>query len=102
MSVPGSRVQAITLSNGTPIVQGGAPVSGAPAVDVVTNSFTAAGGDNYGTFENAGGKTTLGVSYEQALYDYLRTFSEVAGLPTIPASDGRYAPGVNQRFFWVS
>ena len=100
--VPGSRVQAITLSNGTPIVQGGAPVSGAPAVDVVTNSFTAAGGDNYGTFENAGGKTTLGVSYEQALYDYLRTFSEVAGLPTIPASDGRYAPGVNQRFFWVS
>ena len=99
--VPGSRVQAITLSNGTPIVQGGAPVSGAPAVDVVTNSFTAAGGDNYGTFENAGGKTTLGVSYEQALYDYLRTFSEVAGLPTIPASDGRYAPGVNQRFFWV-
>lgn len=65
-------------------------------------SFTAAGRDNYGTFESAGGKTTLGVSYEQALYDYLLTFPTVEGLPTIPNSDARYAPGVNQRFFWVS
>ncbi|HEV8024206.1 MAG TPA: 5'-nucleotidase C-terminal domain-containing protein [Candidatus Nanopelagicales bacterium] len=102
VTTPGTRVQSIVLSDGTALVQGGAPVAGAPSVDVVTNSFTAAGGDNYGTFESAGGKTTLGVSYEQALYDYLLTFPAVEGLPTIPNSDARYAPGVNQRFFWVS
>lgn len=102
VTTPGTRVQSISLSDGTALVRGGAPVSGAPTVDVVTNSFTAAGGDNYGTFENTGGKTTLGVSYEQALYDYLLTFPKASNLPTVPTSDARYAPDVNQRFFWVS
>jgi len=103
ITVPGSRVRTITLDDGTPIVANGAAVAGAPAVDLVTNSFTAAGGDNFPTFEDAAKKTNLGISYEQALYDYLLTFPKAAsGLPTIPATDARYTPGVNSRFFWVS
>lgn len=98
----GNRVRTITLDDGTPIVQGGAPVAGAPTVDVVTNSFTAAGGDNYPTLENAPSKVNFGISYEQALYDYLLTFPSVGGLPTVPGSDARYAADVNSRFFWVS
>lgn len=99
---PGSRVRTITLDDGTPIVTNGAPLASAPVVDVVTNSFTAAGGDNFPTFENAANKVNFGISYEQALYDYLRTFPAVSGLPTVPASDARYSPTVNSRFFWVS
>jgi 2',3'-cyclic-nucleotide 2'-phosphodiesterase (5'-nucleotidase family) len=72
-------------------------------VTVVTNSFTAGGGDNYPTFENATKKTNFGVSYEQALYDYLLSFPRGAnGLPTVPATDARYLPAVNTRIFWVA
>lgn len=99
---PGSRVRTITLDDGTALVTNGAAVAGAPVVDVVTNSFTAAGGDNFPTFEAARSKVNFGISYEQALYDYLLTFPSVGGLPTVPASDARYATRVNTRFFWVS
>lgn len=103
VTVPGSRVRTITLDDGTPIVTNGVPVASAPVVDLVTNSFTAAGGDNYPTLESAARKTNLGISYEQALYDYLLGFPKAAsGLPTVPATDARYTPGVNTRFFWVS
>ncbi len=98
----GSRVRTITLDDGTPIVTNGTPVAGAPVVDVVTNSFTAAGGDNFPTFEAAKAKVNFGISYEQALYDYLLTFPAVGGLPTVPSTDARYATAVNARFFWVS
>jgi 5'-nucleotidase len=99
---PGSRVRSIILDDGTPIVQNGTPVASAPVVDVVTNSFTASGGDNYAAFESALSKVNFGISYEQTLFDYLNTFPSVSGLPTVPTSDARYAPNVNSRFFWVS
>lgn len=99
---PGTRVRSVTLEDGTPLIQNGAPVASAPVVDVVTNSFTAGGGDNYPTFEGALSKVNFGISYEQALFDYLRTFPVVGGLPTISSSDARYATNVNSRFFWVS
>ena len=103
VTTPGTRVRTITLDNGTAIVANGAPAAGAPNVIVVTNSFTAAGGDNFPTLENASKKTNFGVSYEQALYDYLLSFPRGAnGLPTIPATDARYAPNVNSRIFWVA
>jgi 5'-nucleotidase len=102
ITTAGTRVRTILLEDGTPLVQNGAAVATAPVVDVVTNSFTAGGGDNYPTLENATGKVNFGISYEQALYDYLLTFPAVAGVPTVPSTDTRYASNVNSRFFWVS
>lgn len=66
---PGTRVQEITLDDGTPIVTGGAVVPGAPNVSLATNDFSARGGDEY-PFEGSP-FTTLGVSYQQALVNYI-------------------------------
>ena len=102
ITTEGTRVRSIVLDDGTALVQNGVPVATAPVVDVVTNSFTASGGDNYAAFESAPLKVNFGISYEQTLFDYLNTFPQVNGLPTVPSSDARYAPTVNSRFFWVS
>jgi 5'-nucleotidase len=102
VTTEGTRVRSIILDDGTAIVQNGVPVATAPVVDVVTNSFTASGGDNYAAFDSAPLKVNFGISYEQTLFDYLNTFPSVSGLPTVPSSDARYAPTVNSRFFWVS
>ena len=67
--VPGSRVIDIVLDDGTYIVQGGAVVPGAPAVNISTNDFSARGGDQY-PFRGAP-FTTLGVTYQQALSNYI-------------------------------
>jgi 5'-nucleotidase len=68
---PGSRIVDVRLDDGTFIVQGGAIVPGAPTVDVATNDFSARGGDQY-PFRGAP-FTTLGVTYQQALYNYIVT-----------------------------
>lgn len=101
ITTEGTRVRSIILDDGTVIVQNGVPVASAPVVDIVTNSFTASGGDNFAAFESAPLKVNFGISYEQTLFDYLNTFPLVSGLPTVPSSDARYAPTVNSRFFWV-
>lgn len=94
----GSRVREVTLSDGTPLVRAGRPVTDTLAIRVVTNSFTANGGDNFPTFANNSDKARLlggglAVSYEQAWREYLASFPVQDGLPTIPASDRRYKPG---------
>jgi 2',3'-cyclic-nucleotide 2'-phosphodiesterase / 3'-nucleotidase / 5'-nucleotidase len=89
----GSRVITATLEDGTPLIADGAAVAGAPNVAVVTNSFTAAGGDNYPTFANNPNKVQFPATYEQAWVEYLLSFPPASGLPTIPASDPRYQPG---------
>lgn len=66
---PGDRVRELTLDDGTPIVQDGEVVDGAPDVAIATNDFSARGGDQY-PFRNAP-FTTVGVTYQQALADYL-------------------------------
>jgi 5'-nucleotidase len=102
VTTAGSRVISLTLSDGTKLVDAGAVVAGAPLVDVITNSFTAAGGDNFPTFGAATSKV-LGYSYEEALYRYLLSFPKGAdGLPTVPASDARYASGGEGRIIWQS
>ena len=102
VTTPGSRVVSLTLADGTKLVDNGAVVAGAPLVDVITNSFTAAGGDNFPTFGAATSKV-LGYSYEEALYRYLLSFPKAAdGLPTIPASDARYKSGGEGRITWQS
>ncbi len=66
---PGNRVQAITLSDGTAIVQDGAVVEGAPTVNIATIDFLARGGDQY-PFRDARFRS-LGTSYQQALSNYI-------------------------------
>lgn len=89
----GSRVVSATLADGTQLIAGGAVVPGAPNVAIVTNSFTAAGGDNYPAFANNPNKVQFPATYEQAWVEYLLSFPLVEGLPTVPASDPRYQPG---------
>ena len=65
----GSRIVEVTLANGTKIVENGTVVSGAPSISIATIDFLARGGDNYpyrGT-----NFTNVGVSYQQALRNYL-------------------------------
>jgi 5'-nucleotidase len=97
----GARVVELALDPGTPadpsddvpIVTAGVLAPGAPTVRIVTNSFTAAGGDNYPTFAAKTGNVNLPATYEQALVEYLGTFPATGSppLPTIPATDVRYA-----------
>ncbi len=65
-----NRIKSITLDDGTPIVENGEVVAGAPDVYIVTNSFTASGGDDYPEFA-ALGTTQLGFSYQRALFEFL-------------------------------
>ena len=64
----GSRVRNVTLDDGTVIVQNGSVVAG-PALTVATIDFLARGGDGYpfGPVDF----TPVGVSYQQALANYL-------------------------------
>ena len=65
---PGSRIREVTLDDGTAIVRDGAVVPGDPVV-LATIDFLANGGDCYPL---AGIEfTKLGVSYQQALADYI-------------------------------
>ena len=97
---PGERIVAITLADGTKIVEDGALVPGAPDVSIVSNTFSLGGGDAYTTLRDNTDRTQLfatgGVvlTYEQAWTEYLESFpAGGSGRPTLPASDARYAPG---------
>jgi 5'-nucleotidase len=102
VTTAGTRVKDVTLSDGRALVKDGVPVAGAPKFTIVTNQFTADGGDNYPTFAKLT-KVGFGVSYEQALYDYLLSFPKnSASLPEIPASDARYNKTTGEgRFTWL-
>ena len=101
ITTAGTRVVSIQLSDGRFIVQNGAVVAGAPNVTVVSNTFTTGQfGDGYFMFKPY--KTvSFGWSYEESVYYYLLSQpKDAAGLPTIPASDKRYAPGGEGRITW--
>jgi 2',3'-cyclic-nucleotide 2'-phosphodiesterase (5'-nucleotidase family) len=102
VTTAGTRVKDVTLNDGRSLIKDGAVVAGAPSVTVVTNNFTAEGGDNYPTLAKLI-KVGFGVSYEQALYDYLLSFAKnSAGLPEIPATDARYNKSTGEgRFTWL-
>lgn len=108
ITTAGSRVQSIQLtdSSGGPtvaVVENGQVVAGAPSVDIVTNAFTAGGGDNYVTLAN---KTSVPLltpdsqilTYEDAWVRYMLSFPAggAANLPTIP-NESRYQNTVNER-----
>lgn len=66
-----NRIFSIKLADGTSIVDNYEVVAGAPNVYVVTNNFTADGGDGFTTFADAGTLAIIGASYQRALFDYL-------------------------------
>ncbi len=68
ITTPGTRVQRVVLDDGTVIVDGGAVVAGDDIV-VATIDFLARGGDQYPF--NGAAFTSVGVSYQQSLYDYI-------------------------------
>jgi 5'-nucleotidase len=65
---PGTRVRDVRLADGSTIVQAGAVVAG-PGIAVVTNDFSARGGDQY-PFRGLP-FTTLGRTYQQTMFDYI-------------------------------
>ncbi len=97
----GTRVNSLILADGRKIITDGALVPGAPSVTIVTNNFTADGGDNYPTLA-ALKKYAFGISYEEALFEYLSAFPKgLSGLPTIAASDARYTKLTGEgRIIW--
>ena len=101
ITTEGERVKSITLSDGRKLIDAGKVVAGAPSVTIVTNNFTADGGDNFPTLA-ALKKSAFGISYEEALYEYLLSFAAgSSGLPTIPSSDKRYSALTGEkRFTW--
>jgi 5'-nucleotidase len=88
--VPGTRVQDVTLADGTVVVSGGAVVAG-PPVNVAIVDFLARGGDQY-PFRGVP-FTNVGVTYQQALANFL-----VDGLGGVVAA-ADYPFGGNDRIF---
>ena len=68
VTTPGTRVQSLILDDGTVLVENGAVVAG-DGITVVTIDFLARGGDQY-PFRGEP-FTVLGVSYQQALRNYI-------------------------------
>lgn len=90
----GSRIVDLTLDDGTVVVSGGAIVSGDP-VTIATIDFLAAGNDGYDMFE-AYDFTTVGISYQQSLAEYLIALGTVTAAdysdPVDPAVRTRIIP----------
>jgi 2',3'-cyclic-nucleotide 2'-phosphodiesterase (5'-nucleotidase family) len=102
VTTQGERVVNAELTDGTQIIKNGTVVPGAPSLAIVTNSFTAAGGDNYPWFAANPNKVQFPATYEQAWVEYLLSFpTGLQGLPTVPASDPRYQPGGEGRIMFI-
>ncbi|MEM9820876.1 MAG: choice-of-anchor I family protein [Bacteroidota bacterium] len=65
----GNRIVSAQLNDGTMIIENGNVVPGAPAISIATVDFLARGGDNY-PYRDAN-FTSVGVTYQQALANYL-------------------------------
>jgi 5'-nucleotidase len=101
---PGSHAVDVRFTAGTPetdddvvIIDAQGVVQETLPIRVVTNQFTAAGGDGFDVLAARPATSLVNeasepIFYEQALREYLATFPTGADdLPTIPASDTRYA-----------
>ena len=81
-AAPGERIKHLRLNSGISVVENYSIVTGAPDVYVITNSFTAAGGDDYATFEQAGNLAIIGASYQRVLFEYIVAEDGLNGLIT--------------------
>ena len=83
---PGERVRNVTLDDGTVIVRNGSVVPGAPVVLAIVD-FLARGGDCYPLREVE--TTRLGVTYQQALAEYIaHDLGGVIGAADYPTDGG--------------
>ena len=101
----GSQVRSVSYTAGTAdtaddiaVVDEAGAVLEAGRFRIVTNQFTANGGDDYPTLAEATKRTLVNgqgsqIFYEQAFREYLASFPVTGepALPTIPATDTRYA-----------
>lgn len=93
ISQQGQRVVEARLNDGTPLIIAGVPVPGT-TVDLVLPSFNADGGDQYFRYGFGAGsytsqdyiKTTLGITDQQALQNYIEDF-EFAKVDSDPRYD---------------
>lgn len=69
VATPGQRVRELALDDGRVLVRNGQVVPGAPAVTIATIDFVARGGDGYPFGDLP--FTSLEVTYQQALRDYI-------------------------------
>ncbi len=67
---PGNRVREVILSDGTVLIRNGQVLPDAPTISVATIDFLARGGDQY--FPPGTPFTSLGVTYQQALSNYIQ------------------------------
>ena len=96
----GSRVRQLTLtlndddpSNDVVVVRNGVVVPGAPSVDLASNSFTIANGDNYPFNLGQGEFTNLPASYQQSLENYLVALGTVTAAAYPEGGLGRIVVG---------
>ena len=75
---PGERIASLILDDGTVVVEGG-EVQDVGPFNIATNSFSAAGGDNYPFPERV---VQLPSSYQRALFDYITTEEGLDSLVT--------------------
>lgn len=88
----GSRVVSVILNDGTPIIENGSVVEG-DSLNIAIVDFLARGGDDY-PFHGAL-FTVLGVSYQQALENYI-----VSGLENLVVTADEYPEGGEARTYW--
>jgi 5'-nucleotidase len=77
VATAGTRITEVALGDGTVIVTGGAVVAGDP-IDIAIIDFLARGGDQY-PFRGAP-FSVVGVSYQQALSNYIQALTGDGGL----------------------
>ncbi len=91
ITTSGTRVKTVILDDGTVIVEDGVVVANAPSLSIATIDFLATGGDQY-PFAGAD-FTRLGVTYQQALANYIG--QDLNGR----IGGSKYAADVNDRIF---
>lgn len=84
ITTAGNRVTTLTLADGTKIVEAGKVVSGAPKITLVTNGFTARGGDDYVMLKKYS-QVQLGADYADTLVAFLQSFPKTGNTPVVPA-----------------
>jgi 5'-nucleotidase/UDP-sugar diphosphatase len=84
---PGRRIQSVVLEDGTVLIEDGAVFPGKPTVNIATIDFLARGGDAY-PFRGAP-FTVLGVTYQQALENYLKSIATVTAADYPEGGEGR-------------
>jgi 5'-nucleotidase len=98
---PGQRIRSATLLDGTKLVEDGAVVAGAPAVNVATTDFTARGGTNGNGGDDFPFRRPtvqpVGIAYQQSLEEFLTAPVAEGGLNgTVTAAS--YPTGGDLRF----